>query len=82
VKRPVSKFAFSNSACTDYGEGRLLLSDWLVILTSHYNHETGVASFDPDDVSAVDGAFTSCVPLQAIPRLGGACVQLLNSVYP
>ena len=54
-------------------EGRLLLSDWLVILTSHYNHETGVARFDPEDTSPVDGAFTSCVPLQAMPRLVGRC---------
>lgn len=60
---------FRAAAEEGLGEGRLLLSDWLVILTSHYNHETGVASFDPDDASPVDGAFTACVPLQAIPRL-------------
>ena len=48
---------------------RLLLSDWLVILTSRFNHETGVARFDPKDAAAVDGAFTSCVPLQQMPRM-------------
>ena len=50
-------------------EARLLLSDWLVILTSRFNHETGVARFDPKDAAAVDGAFTSCVPLQQMPRM-------------
>ena len=50
-------------------EGRLLLSDWLVILTSHYNAETGAAKFDADDTASVDGAFTACAALQALPRL-------------
>lgn len=59
---------FRAAAEEGLGEGRLLLSDWLVILTSHYNHEMGLASFDTNDSSAVDGAFTSCVPLQAVPR--------------
>ena len=50
-------------------EARTLLSDWLVILTSRFNHETGVAKFDPKDTAAVDGTFTSCAPLQHVPRM-------------
>lgn len=60
---------FRAAAEASLSEGRLLLSDWLVILTSHYNHEMGLASFDADDDAPVDGAFADCVPLQALPRL-------------
>ena len=40
---------FRAAAEQGLSEGRLLLSDWLVILTSHYNAETGAAKFDADD---------------------------------
>lgn len=51
-------------------EGRMLLHDWLVILTAQYNeayklshYENGVSS------SRIDVAFSQCPQLQPLPRL-------------
>ena len=56
-------------------EARLLLSDWLVILVSRFNHETGLARFDPDDVAVVDASFGTCAALASIPRLTHAALS-------
>ncbi|KAK8946391.1 hypothetical protein KSP39_PZI007161 [Platanthera zijinensis] len=51
-------------------EGRLLLHDWLVILTAQYNDAYKLAHYDNgSSVSRVDISFSQCPQLQSIPRL-------------
>ncbi|PKU60093.1 protein transport protein SEC23 [Dendrobium catenatum] len=51
-------------------EGRLLLHDWLVILTAQYNDVFKLAHYDSGSpVSRVDVGFSQCPQLQPIPRL-------------
>ncbi|XP_042463000.1 protein transport protein sec24-like [Zingiber officinale] len=51
-------------------EGRLLLHDWLVILTAQYNDAHGlVQSGAVNETSRVDVAFSQCPQLQSMPRL-------------
>ncbi|OAY63956.1 Protein transport protein SEC24 [Ananas comosus] len=53
-------------------EGRLLLHDWLVILTAQYNDACKIVQFDGGNtttVSRVDVAFSQCPQLQPIPWL-------------
>jgi len=51
-------------------EGQLLLQDWLVILTAHYNEHFGLAEFGERAASAqLDVAFAHCEALQSLPRL-------------
>ncbi|KAK8960700.1 hypothetical protein KSP40_PGU008281 [Platanthera guangdongensis] len=51
-------------------EGRLLLHDWLVILTAQYNDVYKLANYDNgSSVSRVDISFSQCPQLQSIPRL-------------
>ncbi|KAG6496507.1 hypothetical protein ZIOFF_044374 [Zingiber officinale] len=51
-------------------EGRLLLHDWLVILTAQYNDAHGlVQSGTVNATSRVDVAFSQCPQLQSMPRL-------------
>ncbi|KAG6549307.1 hypothetical protein Mapa_009293 [Marchantia paleacea] len=50
-------------------EGRLLLHDWLVILTAQYNEFYKLARFSqPNTFSRLDVAFSSCPQLQPLPR--------------
>ncbi|KAJ0976718.1 hypothetical protein J5N97_012192 [Dioscorea zingiberensis] len=51
-------------------EGRLLLHDWLVILTAQYNDAYKLAQHESGSVvSRVDVAFSQCPQLQPLPRL-------------
>ncbi|KAL9677266.1 hypothetical protein QQ045_005494 [Rhodiola kirilowii] len=52
-------------------EGRLLLHDWLVILTSMYNESCGTIQFNSGNTisSQIDTAFSECPPLQSLPRI-------------
>lgn len=51
-------------------EGRLLIRDWLVILSAHYNDTFKLAQFgQPASVTRLDVAFAACPQLQPIPRL-------------
>ncbi|XP_074589227.1 protein transport protein SEC23 D-like [Curcuma longa] len=51
-------------------EGRLLLHDWLIILTAQYNDAHGlVQSGAVNETSRVDVAFSQCPQLQSMPRL-------------
>ncbi|GJP49481.1 hypothetical protein CLOM_g8679 [Closterium sp. NIES-68] len=57
-------------------EGRLLLQDWLVILTAHYNHAFGLAQFNqPHSVTRLDVSFSACPQLQPLPRLAFALLR-------
>ncbi|KAG0481046.1 hypothetical protein HPP92_011613 [Vanilla planifolia] len=51
-------------------EGRLLLRDWLVILTAQYNDAYKLVHYDNgNSVSHVDVSFSQCPQLQPLPRL-------------
>ncbi|XP_035841182.1 protein transport protein Sec24D isoform X2 [Helianthus annuus] len=52
-------------------EGRMLLHDWLVILTAQYNDVCKIASseFRSSTGSLIDVTFSQCPQLQALPRL-------------
>lgn len=52
-------------------EGRLLLHDWLVILTAQYNEAYKLAQYkNGSSVTAqIDVAFSQCPELQPLPRL-------------
>ena len=51
-------------------EGRILLHDWLVILTAQYKGAYKLVQDDGgNSVLRVDVAFTQCPQLQALPRL-------------
>ncbi|KAL4591727.1 hypothetical protein LXL04_004698 [Taraxacum kok-saghyz] len=53
-------------------EGRMLLHDWLVILTAQYNDvvKTAVSSeYGSSSGSLIDVTFSQCPQLQALPRL-------------
>ena len=51
-------------------EGRLLLRDWLVILTAQYNQHFTLAQFgQPLTFPQLDVAFSKCPQLQPLPRL-------------
>ncbi|CAH1452419.1 unnamed protein product [Lactuca virosa] len=52
-------------------EGRMLLHDWLVILTAQYNEviKTGVTEYGSSSGSLIDVTFSQCPQLQALPRL-------------
>ncbi|KAJ6803217.1 protein transport protein SEC23 [Iris pallida] len=51
-------------------EGRMLLHDWLVILTAQYNDAYKLVQYDNGtSVSRVDVAFLQCPQLQPLPRL-------------
>ncbi|KAI7731431.1 hypothetical protein M8C21_007801 [Ambrosia artemisiifolia] len=52
-------------------EGRMLLHDWLVILTAQYNDVCKIASneFRGSTGSLIDVTFSQCPQLQALPRL-------------
>ncbi|CAI7844557.1 unnamed protein product [Closterium sp. NIES-54] len=57
-------------------EGRLLLQDWLIILTAHYNHAFGLAQFNqPHSVTRLDVSFSACPQLQPLPRLAFALLR-------
>ncbi|KAK3267501.1 hypothetical protein CYMTET_23947, partial [Cymbomonas tetramitiformis] len=50
-------------------EGRLLLQDWLVILTAQYNSHCGIATFGESAATApLDVTFSKCEALQSLPR--------------
>lgn len=52
-------------------EGRMLLHDWLVILTAQYNDVCKIVQFDhkgPTTVN-IDVSFSQCPQLQPLPRL-------------
>ena len=71
VRRKIADVARDESLA----EARLLLSDWLVILVSRFNHETGLARFDPDDVAVVDASFKTCPALASVPRATHAALS-------
>jgi hypothetical protein len=51
-------------------EGRLLLHDWLVILTAQYNDAYKIVEFGkPGTTGSLDVAFSHCPQLQSLPRL-------------
>jgi hypothetical protein len=51
-------------------EGRLLLHDWLVILTAQYNDAYKIVEFGkPGTTGLLDVAFSHCPQLQSLPRL-------------
>ncbi|KAL9235423.1 hypothetical protein vseg_010181 [Gypsophila vaccaria] len=53
-------------------EGRLLLHDWLVILTAQYNNALNIIQYGTGSSNAVqqiDVAFAQCPQLQPLPRL-------------
>ncbi|KAJ6796483.1 protein transport protein SEC23 [Iris pallida] len=51
-------------------EGRMLLHDWLVILTAQYNDAYKLVQYDNGtSISRVDVAFLECPQLQPLPRL-------------
>ncbi|KAG6763216.1 hypothetical protein POTOM_033754 [Populus tomentosa] len=52
-------------------EGRMLLHDWLVILTAQYNDASKIVQFKNGGliVSQIDVAFSQCPQLQPLPRL-------------
>lgn len=51
-------------------EGRLLLHDWLVILTAQYNDAYKIVEFGkPVTTGPLDVAFSHCPQLQPLPRL-------------
>lgn len=51
-------------------EGRLLLHDWLVILTAQYNEAYKIIHTENDSsVASVDVTFSQCPQLQSLPRL-------------
>ncbi|KAI8002250.1 hypothetical protein LOK49_LG08G03065 [Camellia lanceoleosa] len=52
-------------------EGRMLLHDWLVILTAQYNDACKVVQYDHGNstTSHIDVAFSQCPQLQPLPRL-------------
>ncbi|KAJ4980050.1 hypothetical protein NE237_010830 [Protea cynaroides] len=52
-------------------EGRMLLHDWLVILTAQYNDACKVVQYGNGSLatSQIDVAFTQCPQLQPLPRL-------------
>eukprot|EP00249_Psilotum_nudum_P022659 c28602_g1_i1 orf=222-2453(+) len=51
-------------------EGRLLLHDWLVILTAQYNESYKLARYgQTNTLSKLDVAFSQCPKLQVLPRL-------------
>ncbi|KAK6926568.1 Sec23/Sec24, helical domain [Dillenia turbinata] len=51
-------------------EGRMLLNDWLVILTAQYNDTVKLARYENGSSAAhVDVAFSQCPQLQPLPRL-------------
>ena len=51
-------------------EARLLLHDWLVILTAQYNDFYKLARFGQSNtLSRLDKAFSQCSKLQVLPRL-------------
>ncbi|KAJ7538391.1 hypothetical protein O6H91_11G046100 [Diphasiastrum complanatum] len=57
-------------------EGRLLLHDWLVILTAQYNEFYKLAQFgQPSTFSRLDAAFSKCPRLQPLPRLAFALLR-------
>ncbi|XXG62785.1 hypothetical protein AAC387_Pa05g1092 [Persea americana] len=50
-------------------EGRILLHDWLVILTAQYNEAYKLANYENGSSSRIDVAFSQCPQLQPLPRL-------------
>ncbi|XAR60149.1 hypothetical protein NMG60_11033403 [Bertholletia excelsa] len=52
-------------------EGRMLLHDWLVILTAQYNEACKLVQYDHGSLSAsdIDVSFSQCPQLQPLPRL-------------
>jgi len=68
---------FAAANAEGLGEARLLLADWLCILTARYNHECGILRFGaPDaDARALDVEFTSSLPLRVVPRLVHALLR-------
>lgn len=57
-------------------EGRLLLHDWLVILTAQYNDACNLVQFGkPNTASQLDVAFSHCPQLQSLPRLAFALLR-------
>ncbi|KAH8497807.1 hypothetical protein Peur_073074 [Populus x canadensis] len=52
-------------------EGRMLLHDWLVILTAQYNDASKIVQFKNGGsiASQIDVAFSQCPQLQPLPRL-------------
>lgn len=50
-------------------EGRILLHDWLVILTAQYNEAYKLAHYENGSSSRTDVAFSQCPQLQPLPRL-------------
>lgn len=52
-------------------EGRVLLHDWLVILTAQYNDACKVVQYDHGSSTGarIDIAFSQCTQLQPLPRL-------------
>ncbi|KAL7173963.1 hypothetical protein ACSBR2_033257 [Camellia fascicularis] len=52
-------------------EGRMLLHDWLVILTAQYNDACKVVQYEHGNstTSHIDVAFSQCPQLQPLPRL-------------
>ncbi|XP_042511224.1 protein transport protein SEC24-like isoform X2 [Macadamia integrifolia] len=52
-------------------EGRMLLHDWLVILTAQYNDACKIVHYGNGNLasSQIDVAFTQCPQLQPLPRL-------------
>ncbi|KAJ6897371.1 protein transport protein SEC24-like [Populus alba x Populus x berolinensis] len=52
-------------------EGRMLLHDWLVILTAQYNDASKIVQFKNGGLiaSQIDVAFSQCPQLQPLPRL-------------
>lgn len=52
-------------------EGRILLHDWLVILTAQYNDACKLVQFGDGSsvVSQIDATFSQCPQLQSLPRL-------------
>lgn len=59
------------SASEGVREGRMLLHDWLVILTAQYNEviKSGVTEYGSSSGSLIDVTFSQCPQLQALPRL-------------
>jgi hypothetical protein len=48
----------------------IVLQDWLVILTAHYNEHYGIAEFGERAASAqMDVSFSQCEALQPLARL-------------
>eukprot|EP00958_Prasinococcus_capsulatus_P025539 scaffold4372_cov397-Prasinococcus_capsulatus_cf.AAC.23 len=50
-------------------EGRLLLQDWLVILTANYNEQYRLLQAGNVSASKIDTSFSACDQLQPLPRL-------------